>query len=584
MLGAASDPDFDIKLYVKRKDWKPDPATPAIEAALDDFEEKSDKLFRHSRSSPHLPNLTPTEIHSLRTIPKEKRYCVVNTDKNLGPCIMEMPLMIRRCLHDHLLDTTNYTECTEAEATAKNEHTFRTILQTMVDDHPNLDDQTMTYFRRTLCTHRGSDGRVTIPPHLHLPYFYIAPKVHKTPWKTRPVISAVASVLEPMSRWIDVQLQRVIHLCPAYLADSWQLLRELKNLTCLPPDTRLFTADAVSMYTNINTSHALEVFDAWFALHANDLPTDFPVQKILHGLAIVMTSNVFSFGNRYFQQTNGTAMGTPCACAYATIYYSYHEETVLLQDDSLLFYRRLIDDALIIQRSRPNGWQAFMHHMDNFGPPGKRLTWESELAPSRHVHFLDLHIDLTDDGTIHTRTYQKEMNLYLYRPPCSAQPKSILYGLIYGTLHRYYWQNTDPKWFTHYTAAFYRRLLDRGHLATNLHTLFQIAMDRVVQSSLPKQKTKQKQLEALEGTTFLHLQYHPQDPPRPAIQKLFQTLCRPALNDAHIHAGEDAGTPVTFGRLIVAYSRAPNIASLAQRNRLRADVDTHIHTLGQPEV
>ena len=199
MLGAASDPDFDIKLYVKRKDWKPDPATPAIEAALDDFEEKSDKLFRHSRSSPHLPNLTPTEIHSLRTIPKEKRYCVVNTDKNLGPCIMEMPLMIRRCLHDHLLDTTNYTECTEAEATAKNEHTFRTILQTMVDDRPNLDDQTMTYFRRTLCTHRGSDGRVTIPPHLHLPYFYIAPKVHKTPWNTRPVLSAVASILEPMS-------------------------------------------------------------------------------------------------------------------------------------------------------------------------------------------------------------------------------------------------------------------------------------------------------------------------------------------------------------------------------------------------
>ena len=176
------------------------------------------------------------------------------------------------------------------------------------------------------------------------------------------------------------------------------------------------------------------------------------------------------------------------------------------------------------------------------------------------------------------------MNLYLYRPPCSAQPKSILYGLIYGTLHRYYWQNTDPKWLTHYIAEFYKRLLDRGHTANNLHTLFQTAMTRVTQSTPPIPKTKQKQLKALDGTTFLHLQYHPQDPPRRAIQTLFQQRCRPALNDAYIPSGEDAGTPVTFGRLIVAYSRAPNIASLAQQNHLQPDVDTHIHTLGQPKV
>ena len=330
------------------------------------------------------------------------------------------------------------------------------------------------------------------------------------------------------------------------------------------------------MYTNINTTHALATFDAWFTLHTQDLPQDFPVAKILQGLELVMNSNVFSFGNRYFQQTNGTAMGTPCACTYATIYYSYHEETVLLQDPSILFYRRLIDDAFIIQRITPDSWMTFMAKMDDFGPPGKRLTWESDTAPSRSIHFLDLHIDLIADGTIHTRTYQKQMNLYLYRPPCSAQPKSILYGLIYGTLHRYFWQNTDPKWYTHYIAEFYRRLLARGHTPNNLRALFQTATTRIAHSKLPQPKPKNNPQEALEDATFLHLQYHPQDPPRPAIKRLFQTLCRPALDSAHIPDGEDAGNPVTFGRLIVAYSRAPNIASLAQRNRLRPDVNTHL--------
>jgi hypothetical protein len=41
-----------------------------------------------------------------------------------------------------------------------------------------------------------------------------------------------------------------------------------------------------------------------------------------------MRNNVFAFGSHYFKQCNGTAMGTPYACTYATIYYSYHEETV----------------------------------------------------------------------------------------------------------------------------------------------------------------------------------------------------------------------------------------------------------------
>ena len=580
MLGNDTDSDFDPKLHVKRKDWKPDPATEDIEAALTTFANAANATFKHSRTQPHINNLAPADIQSLRNIPKEQKYCVVDADKNLGPCIMEMNLMIRRCLQDHLLDTTSYTECNELQAHARNEANFRTIVRTMVDDRHNLDKTTIKYFNRSLCTNRAGTGQVQIPSHLHLPYFYIAPKVHKKPWKTRPVVSAIASVPETLSRWIDVQLQKVIHLCPAHLTDSWQLLRDIKNIPPLPPDVHMFTADAVSMYTNINTTHALEIFDAWFDLHRRDLPQEFPVQKILDGLNLIMNSNVFSFGNRYFLQTNGTAMGTPCACAYATIYYSYHEETVLLKDPSIIFYRRLIDDAIVIQHKTIDAWKDFMTSMDNFGPLGKRLQWESETGPQTSVHFLDLYLDLKADGSIHTRTYQKDMNLYLYRPPSSAQPHSILFGLVYGTLHRYHWQNTDPAWFNHYVTAFYRRLLDRGHKPGTLHHIFNTAAERVKRSTIPLPKTKQKQLEAQHNTTFIHLPYHTQDPPRQHLQKMFHDICRPALDDAHIPIGIDAGNPVSFGRTIVAYSRAPNIASLAQRNRLRPDVDTHLHVTG----
>jgi hypothetical protein len=53
--------------------------------------------------------------------------------------------------------------------------------------------------------------------------------------------------------------------------------------------------------------------------------------------------------------------------------------------------------------------------------------------------------------------FQKPMNMYLYRlPTTSAQCTSVLYGLIYGTLHHYFWQNSkrDPGSTTQLTSYF----------------------------------------------------------------------------------------------------------------------------------
>jgi hypothetical protein len=106
-------------------------------------------------------------------------------------------------------------------------------------------------------------------------------------------------------------------------------------------------------------------------------------------------------------------MGTSTACAYATIYYSYHEETQLLKPQHhLLFYHRLIDDAIIIQAAPPGppgAYANFLKDMNSFGEPGRRLEWEATTAGG-FVDFLDFTIILRR-GQIKTRTFQKVMNL-----------------------------------------------------------------------------------------------------------------------------------------------------------------------------
>jgi hypothetical protein len=51
----------------------------------------------------------------------------------------------------------------------------------------------------------------------------------------------------------------------------------MKDLDELPHNVRLFTADTVSMYTNINTEQGIQVFHECLMDLKDDLPSDFPM-------------------------------------------------------------------------------------------------------------------------------------------------------------------------------------------------------------------------------------------------------------------------------------------------------------------
>ena len=58
-------------------------------------------------------------------------------------------------------------------------------------------------------------------------------------------------------------LQKTKPFIPTYLKDSVQLIDLLNNLGPLPPNAKLFAADANSIYTNIDTDNALYVIGDW---------------------------------------------------------------------------------------------------------------------------------------------------------------------------------------------------------------------------------------------------------------------------------------------------------------------------------
>jgi hypothetical protein len=78
------------------------------------------------------------------------------------------------------------------------------------------------------------------------------PKAHKSPMVLHPVVSCIKSISSVFSTWFDFRMKQLLQFVPSYLKDSASLLTELKTLN-IPPNAKLFTADATGMYTNIDT-------------------------------------------------------------------------------------------------------------------------------------------------------------------------------------------------------------------------------------------------------------------------------------------------------------------------------------------
>jgi hypothetical protein len=525
--------DYNPKLYVKSGFNPPPIEEGPAEILMMDFASTLERINIPPPRSKF--NLTAVQYRLLKIFKTDHRYHICHSDKNLGPVIMEKHVYIRRAFSDHLGNIRDYKSLSQDSATERLARARRTLTKLIERHKDTLPDSEVTYFARSL--------QQTV----RIPIFYLTIKIHKDPWATRPVVSCVGSLMNIFSKWLDFQMKKLLPLATAYLRDSYQVLNQLRALR-LPTTAKLFTADAVSMYSNINADHGLATFRRWFTMFKHEVPTDFPTTLFLRLLEAVMTTNVFQFGDTFWLQTRGTAMGTSCACLYATLYYAFRERTAILPrySHALPYYGRFIDDILGIWIGTTDEWTAFQADL-SYGD----LRWiTSEL--SNEVTFLDLTISINSEQRIETRTYQKPMNLFLYIPPCSAHPPGVLKSTIFGNLRRFWLQNTTTKDYQDATRAFAQQLVARGHNHASIKPLFLEAAQKLDQPQTQRLTDPAASNDAL----FYHLEYHPRGIDKTTIRGAYQR-----------HLKKHSG----FQRFIIAYARPKNLSDAIMPSTLKSD-------------
>ena len=397
--------------------------------------------------------------------------------------------------------------------------------------------------------------------------FYLLIKVHKDPIGQRPVVSYSGSLLEALAVWCDDKLQPLAKAQKSYLQSSFALKEQLEALQ-LPPNAVLFTADARAMYTNIPTGACLQSIRDFLEENFAQF-THVNHDALLAALEIVMSNNIFRFGDTWWRQNNGAAMGAPPCPPWAQMYFAPAEDDSCdVFSDHILFYKRYIDDIFGIWLRQPGDnviWEEFKTHIND----GSALVWDfSERAST--ATFLDLTITVLPTGRISTDLYEKPLNLHAYLPPHSAHPPGVLKGLVKGMIYRFMTLCSHPSDQRRHINQFLNHLLIRGYKRAGLVPIFNEAL--TAYSNLPLEPAAQPLQPPRPPDVhplFLHIQYHPNDPPSTALQKIWRTTLyqppgsRPLSDVDSSHRRGKLGT----NRMITCYRRAPNLENLVSSKR-----------------
>lgn len=557
------------KMYVK-SDWHPpsDSSNGQIDSRLFKFMDELSKVFK---SKEYPSNLRPHELEILSNLKADDLIVIALADKNLGPCAVTLRQYILDGLK-HLCDESTYEILSETEAKARLREISDAIDKWIEKFEPRrpkeeepiregagaINENDVIYIR-----HKKTEAWANDP----FSYFYLTYKIHKTPLKTRPVVSTCGCVSFGIAQWVDVMLQPMAKAQQSYFKDSRALKKLLDNLY-IPSNASVFSFDAVAMYSNIDSKACLEVMTAY--LRRDDTREKFPhynPDALIEAISIVLSSNVMKFGDIFVKQITGVAMGINPAPPLATLFFALREDFVFNKwKECILFNRRFIDDGLAFWiHQQPferdeECWKQFKADINDYY--GLKWTFTPR---AQSVDFMDMTIYIQNNRIV-TDLFEKEMALYLYIPPHSAHPPGVLTGLVMGQILRIFSLCSRIEDVQRHIKNFHDRLIRRGYSHTDLMPLFEKAAKNaeayLLKSDEERATEKAKKAEENSKRIFFHLKYHPNDPRSSVIQRLFrECIMQPAGEKPFQEVQNSAGQAIPVERLTVCYSTHPNLKS-----------------------
>ena len=198
------------------------------------------ELLEITKEPTRYSNLSQEEWRAIRTLADDRSIVIKKADK--GSCIV-------------VWDRADYLREAEKQLSDKKVYQEVQFKKQMLS---NLVDTSNNFFRGLKTKGFIAEKELKYFTYeykkaCNLGKMYLLPKIHKrlSDVPGRPVISNCGMPTEKVSEFLDYELKPVMQKGKSYIRDSGHFLEKIKNISTLPENAILVTADVVGLYLSI---------------------------------------------------------------------------------------------------------------------------------------------------------------------------------------------------------------------------------------------------------------------------------------------------------------------------------------------
>ncbi|CAJ0937035.1 unnamed protein product, partial [Ranitomeya imitator] len=295
-----------VGLYCK-SNFQPPNRNHFVESYVELVRRDIEKLKKDFKSTT-AQNLTLVERNTLKALADNTLITIKPADKGGAVVVMDSAKYRAEILRQ--LDDGAVYEKLPCNPTLR----FQRELQLVVSDSLDMG----------LIDHKLADFLMIEAP--VVPVLYVLPKIHKDLYNPpgRPIVSGRGSLFNNVAIFLDRVLRSYATSAKSYIRDTGDFLNKIENVI-ISESTILASFDVVSLYTSIEHDKGLEAVSCM--LSGSDVAPE-SARLIPHSLR-----NFFLFGDEFFLQLRGTAMGSNVAPTYANIYMAVLEDGFVYQSN-----------------------------------------------------------------------------------------------------------------------------------------------------------------------------------------------------------------------------------------------------------
>lgn len=353
-------------------------------------------------------NLSREEREALRKLKMDETRLVLPADKGNATVIMTTELYNEKI--SQMLEEGPYKVI--RNPTKK----INALVSGLIKAIPDLDD----YSKKALL---NSDP---IPPRL-----YGLPKIHKEGVPLRPIVCSINSATYKVSKYIAKRLGEHVGKTSSFIKDSKHFVGLVKSLRLTEGDM-LVSFDVESLFTKVPIPETSAIIK------------DILDPKWAEIAEVCLRSTYFLFNGKFYEQTEGAAMGSPLSPVAANLYMESYERRALdtAQLKPSIWYR-YVDDVWAVWPHGAETLTSFLDHLNGVHP---NIKFTMEVEKDGSLPFLDVMTTRKPDGTLGHAVYRKPTHTNRYLNAGSYHHPAQKYGVLNTLVNRAINISDDDSW------------------------------------------------------------------------------------------------------------------------------------------